>query len=395
MTRTLGEQLAVYRRRRGMSQRDLAESAGVSVDIVRKLEQGQRRAARLDTVASLAQALDITPAELLGKPRGLGGGAEDGEISALRRSILGLSVTAADVPPFDELRAATADLWRLYWSGRYAELARELPARIGQARAFTSADGDRRRAYALLAELMQLTGSLLAQVAHEDLAHLALAGAERAAGAAEDDLLAATMQATRSWVLSRQGLWSEAESVALEAAERVEPAMSRSSVDQVAVWGELLRYGCTAVARSGRQAEAQELLSLVNAAAARMGGDQDTRYVGRAFGPTVAAMKAVDVAIAADRPRQALKLAERVDQPEVAPTAMHARYLLNVAWAQMTDWRSQDAVDTLRRVEALAPEMLAHQTIARTIVAELLPRRAKQRLPGLASLADRMNAAVG
>jgi hypothetical protein len=190
-------------------------------------------------------------------------------------------------------------------------------------------------------------------------------------------------------------LWSEAEQVALAAAERIEPAMSRASVDQIAVWGELLRYGTTAVARSGRQPEAQQLLALVNAAAARMGTDQTTRYVGTAFGPTVAAMKAVDVAIAADRPRQALKLAEQVERPQVAPTAMHSRYLLNVAWAQMTDWRSQDAVDTLRRVESLAPEMLPHQSIARAIVSELLPRRNKQRLPGLVSLADRIGVEAG
>lgn len=395
MTRPLGDNLATHRRRRGMSQRGLAEAAGVSVDLVRKLEQGQRKAARLDTVAALAHALDISPADLLGKPRGLAVGAEDGEISAIRRSILGLTVTLTEVPTAEDLRTSVTDLWKLYWAGRYAELARELPARIGQARAFTSTDGDTRQAYATLAELLQMTASLLAHLAHEDLAHLALAEADRAAGAAEDVLLRATMAATRSWVLSRQGLWSESEMVALAAADEVEPSMSRASVDQVAVWGELLRYGTTAVARSGRQSEAQELLGLVNTAAARMGSDQPTKYIGAAFGPTVAAMKAVDVAIAADRPRQALKLSERVETPQVAPKAMHARYLLNVGWAQMTDWRSQDAVDTLRQVEQLAPEMMPHQSIARAIVAELLPRRGRQRLPGLVSLADRIGVSAG
>lgn len=394
MPTTLGTQLAGYRRQRGISQRALAETAGVSVDLVRKLEQGQRHTARLDNVAALAHALDISPAELLGKPRGLAAGAEDGEVGAIRRAILGLAApTAGDLPTWAAMSDATADVWRLYWAGRYAELARVLPDRIGQARAFTSADGDTRAAWTVLAELLQVTASLLAHLAHEDLAHLALIEAGRAAQGADDPLLLATMQATRSWVLSRQGLWAEAEHVAMAAASDVERVMSRASVDDVAVWGELLRYGCTAVARSGRQAEAQEILGLVNAAAGRMGVDQRTRYVGKAFGPTVAAMKAVDVAIAADKPRHAIRLAERVDNPGAAPTAMHARYLLNVAWAQMTDWRSQDAVDTLRRVEQLAPEMLPHQSIARAIVAELLPRRHKQRLPGLASLAERMRVA--
>jgi DNA-binding Xre family transcriptional regulator len=392
MRSTLGAQLSALRRRRAMSQRDLAERAGVSVDLVRKLEQGQRHATRIASLTALASALDVTPADLLGKPRGLPAGPANGQVGAIRRAVLG--VQPAEVAPLAvaALRSRVADVWRLYWAGRYGELARDLPERIGEARAASSESGA--PAYALLAELMQVTAALLAHLAHEDLAHLALTEGMRAAEASGDELLHASQQATRSWVLSRQGLWSEAEHVAVSTAEAVEPALSRASVDQVAVWGELLRYATTAVARSGRQSEAQELLGLVQAAAARMRGDHFSRYVGMAFGPTVAAMKAVDVAIAADRPRHAIRLAERVERPTAVPTAMHARYLLNVAWAQMSDWRSQDAVDTLRTVEALAAEMLPHQTIARTIIAELLPRRRKQRLPGLVGLAERMGIAA-
>jgi len=40
MSTTLGMQIGAQRRRRAMSQRDLAEAAGASVDLVRKLEQG-------------------------------------------------------------------------------------------------------------------------------------------------------------------------------------------------------------------------------------------------------------------------------------------------------------------------------------------------------------------
>ncbi|MEJ3742975.1 helix-turn-helix transcriptional regulator [Actinomycetes bacterium KLBMP 9797] len=388
MRSTLGNQLSALRHRRAMSQRDLAERAGVSVDLVRKLEQGQRHATRITTLTALAGALDVTPADLLGKPHGLPAGPANGQVGAVRRAVLGLLPVEVEPPPAVELRAGVAEVWRLYWAGRYGELAHDLPDRIAATRA--AADRPGAPAWAQLAQLMQISASLLAHLAHEDLAHVALAEAMRAAEAAGDELLYATQQATRSWVLSRQGLWSEAEHVAVSTAERIEPTLSRASLDQVAVWGELLRYGTTAVARSGRQSEAQEMLGLVRAAAARMGGDYRSRYVGAAFGPTVAAMKAVDVAIAADRPRQAIKLAERVANPAAAPTAMHARYLLNVAWAQMSDWRSQDAVDTLRTVERLAAEMLPHQTIARTIIAELLPRRHKQRLPGLAGLAERM-----
>ncbi|MCX4468981.1 helix-turn-helix domain-containing protein [Micromonospora sp. NBC_01655] len=389
----LGRQLRAQRGRRHMTQAGLASAAGVSVDLIRKLEQGQRQHAGLDSIARLAAALDVTLADLLDKPRGLAAGAEDGELGALRRAILGLTpTTTAEPPSLDEMRAAVVDLWQTYWAGQYAHLARQLPDRITQARALAAAAAPRDQAAAstLLAGVMQLTGSLLAHLAHEDLAHLALAAADRAAEAAGDELLHAAQQATRAWVLSRQGLWAESEHVAMSTAAAIEPRLSRATADHVAVWGELLRYGCTAVARSGRHGEATELLGLVQAAAARLGSDGPTRYVGGAFGVTVAAMKAVDVAVTADRPRAAIRLAERVEHPNRVPTAMHARYLLNVAWAQTADWRSQDAVDTLRRVDRIAPEVLDHQTLARVIIEELLPRRSRQRLPGLIALADRV-----
>ncbi|MFG1949627.1 helix-turn-helix domain-containing protein [Micromonospora sp. NPDC048830] len=387
----LGRQVRVQRTRRQMTQTALASAAEVSVDLIRKIEQGQRQRVGLDSVARLAAALDVTMADLLDKPRGLAGGAEDGELGALRRAVLGLTPLMVEPPALDAMQAAVADLWGAYWAGRYAHLARQLPDRINQARALAGSAASRDQAVTstLLAEVMQLSGSLLAHLANEDLAHLALTAADRASEAAGDMLLHASVQAARAWVLSRQGLWAESEHVATSTADAIEPRLSQASADQVAVWGELLRYGCTAVARSGRHADARDLLGLVQAAAARLGSDRATRYAA-GFGPTVAAMKAVDVAVTADRPRTAIRLAERVEHPDRVPTAMHARYLLGVAWAQTADWRSQDAVDTLRRVDRLAPEVLDHQTLARVCVEELLPRRSRQRLPGLVALADRV-----
>jgi hypothetical protein len=45
-------------------------------------------------------------------------------------------------------------------------------------------DAERAAACAVLSELLQLTGSLLAHLAHEDLAHVALHGAGHAAESA-------------------------------------------------------------------------------------------------------------------------------------------------------------------------------------------------------------------
>lgn len=390
---SLGQRLATIRHRRRLSQQDLADTAAVSVDVIRKLEQGQRHTARLDSLVRLANALDVPIAELIGKQPGLPNG-QDAQIRAMRQAILGRALSTDEPPPTSVQRQRIGELWRLYWRGRYAELARELPTAIGQARASIRAaeGGDDRAAHAVLAELLQIGASMLAHLVYEDLAHVALGDAIDAAERADQPLLRGAQLATRTWILARQGLWSEAEHLAVTAAGDVEPRLSTASPDQLAVWGELLRYGVTAVARDGRRAEAEELLGMVQAAAAAMGDRKPTLTGVVPFGPTIAGMAAVGIAVATDEPRRALDLAGRVGDIATAPLAIQARYLLNVAYAQTMAWESVQAVDTLRRVDTLAPELLPHQTIARAIVDELLPRRAKVRLPGLVEIADRVGA---
>ncbi|MGH3566025.1 MAG: helix-turn-helix domain-containing protein [Pseudonocardia sp.] len=332
-TSTLTKRLYELRRRRGLTQRELADAAGISVDVIRKLEQGQRSSALLTTLVVIAQALDTDLGELIGTPRGLVVGAEDSEVLRLRQAVLGITPTSVEAVSQDDLQSSIEALWQCYWHAHYGDLARRLPAALATARAtaHVATGADVRSAQASVAILLQLTASLLTQLAHEDLAHVALHSALAAAGQSGDELLHAAGQATRSWILSRQGLWSEAEHLALTTAAGIEPTLSTASVDHVAVWGDLLRYGAVALARSGRHSETSDVLGLMRAAAARMNGDEPTRYASRAFGPTIVAMRGVDNAILAGKTRHALNLAQQITHPENTPPGMHARYLLNVA----------------------------------------------------------------
>lgn len=58
--------LAAVRKRAGLSQRVLAEMAGVSEQTISRLERGAN--ARFTTIALLAQALHIPPIRLLRRP---------------------------------------------------------------------------------------------------------------------------------------------------------------------------------------------------------------------------------------------------------------------------------------------------------------------------------------
>jgi transcriptional regulator with XRE-family HTH domain len=64
----LGGRLAAVRKRRGLTQRELAEASGVSLTVISKLEQGEREGVRAETARKLAAALQVPVSVLLAGP---------------------------------------------------------------------------------------------------------------------------------------------------------------------------------------------------------------------------------------------------------------------------------------------------------------------------------------
>jgi transcriptional regulator with XRE-family HTH domain len=83
LRKRFGELLAAHRRRRGLTQEDLAEAAGLSVDMISKIEVGAT-GARFPSIERLAQAVQVDPAELFTSdlPTGSMNRGAFGEISA-------------------------------------------------------------------------------------------------------------------------------------------------------------------------------------------------------------------------------------------------------------------------------------------------------------------------
>jgi transcriptional regulator with XRE-family HTH domain/tetratricopeptide (TPR) repeat protein len=119
----LGERLAHLRRERNLTQERLAERAGVSVDVVRKLEQQRKDSARLPTLHKLATGLGVDVTALLAEtPTVSSIGDADTDLRVLTSLSLapGLPI-AANTPPdrsigqetISELRERTVRMRRL------------------------------------------------------------------------------------------------------------------------------------------------------------------------------------------------------------------------------------------------------------------------------------------
>lgn len=373
---SIGDRVRRLRAERGVTQEELARAAGVSVDLVKKLEQGRRESARLTSLRALADGLDVTLSDLVGRRPRLDAG--DGRVvlglrdALISPAAMGIEPDDAEPTPPARLHEAVRGGWRAYWSGRFGELAGQLPGLLAEARSAHRHLGQ--PAAEPLAQAYQLAACLLVHLGREDLAAV---GAERGILAARDsgdELQYATLHGTYSWTLLMQARHREAEGFALRAAAMVEPRLSSAAPEHITVWGGLVLWAMAAAAEGGRADAAADHISLARAGAARLARDRHDYEVN--FGPTQVAMQTVFAAVQLGRPAQAIAAAQGVRREDLR-TISYGRHLLDVAQAQADMRRYDAAAETLTQAHSLAPVWWRHQPPARSLVTDLAERQSR------------------
>lgn len=379
-------------RGKALTQRQLADQAGVSVDLVRKLEQGGRQTASIASLQKLARALDVDISDLVGKRHGIPSGNPDAGIVAIRRALTPVDDLLGEVPEeeavsLDDGRRAVDYAWGAYWAGRYELLTTILPANLNQLRATVHAarNGTVAPANELLARMYWVTGCTLVHLGQTDPAFLAIRQALAAAELGDDPLLLATVRGSVAWQLLVQGRYDESRRVALRAAAELEPAGDVAPA-HLSAYGSLVLQGATA---SGRAQDVPEALSLAQAAgevAVRLGADrQDYETY---FGPSQVIMQTVDVNVSSERYSEALAAAREMPANSGLPQASRARHLTDTAVALTRTGQHQRALDALLTAERVGgPDWLKYQSLPRHIVSELLDH--DRRIP-LRALARRI-----
>jgi transcriptional regulator with XRE-family HTH domain len=378
-----------------MTQHELAATADVSVDLVRKLEQGRRHTASITSLHKIAKALDVDTAELLARATPLASADLDCGVVAMRHALTSIDGLLGEVEEDGEKvsvlesKRTVAYAWGCYWTGRYEMLAGLLPSLLAQVRAARRAAicAERAAAAELSAELHQVAACTLVHLGYADPAFLALRDGLAAAEEGDDELRPATLRCSLSWLLLTQGRYAEASNLAQRTAIAMEPQGDVPPA-HLSVWGSLLVTAATATARDGAVLAARNLLQVAGEVADRIGHDR-TDYQSP-FGPSQVVMQTVDVHVVTEEHTSALDAARRMAPDAALPTAARARHLADVAYAHARLGHDSEALGTLLTMERTAPAWTRYQSLPRQVVRELMRRERGGRATKLRELACRL-----
>jgi transcriptional regulator with XRE-family HTH domain len=389
----IGERLQGVRKRRGLSQRELASASGVSLSLIRKLEQGAVMDTRMETARKLAVALRVSTSSLLDRDAVRPGRATTDQWAVVRAVLDAPPAAVIDEEPTtDGVAAALASAEPLtghpgVGTINLGSLAALLPPLLRDADALT---GTGRQTRAVQVRALQLTGWLLTQTHQYQAASDAL---DRALDMATDRLDGAATVNTRCWLLVRQGRFAEARALATEWADDTEPRMSRATPAELSAWGWMLLRVANASLLDNRPGEAAHALKLARSASVAMGQEG---FAGvdrlRTFGPATVTQHMIEHANVTDQPDRAIALTGKMP-PARLTASNRGRHKLSVADAYTRVGDYDSAVAILQGLRENQPEWLVQQRYARDIVSKMIGKR-RTLTPVMRELADAIGVPV-
>lgn len=396
----LGERIAYYRRRRGLSQVKLAGLLGRSESWLSQVERGVRSIDRISVLTQVAGALNVPVTELSPDPLlQREEAAQHPTVRAVRMALsrhdvlpgmLGSRRTvAAPAAGPAELEAGAERAWELTHASRYTELGEFLPASIAEAEAAARrlSAARRKAAFRSLAVTYQATAAAMAKLREVDAGWVAGERSIAAAEQADAPLLAAAGAFRIAHAFLSGNRIEEALQTARSAAAALEPGVADGSPELVAVWGVLNLAGAVAATRAAEEDTARECMRKAEDAAGRLGTDRNDFHT--EFGPTNVALHAVSIAVELGDAGEAIRRAATVDASKLS-TERRARFLIDTARAYAQRRKVIETVRTLEEAEALTPEQVRSHPFVREMVRDLLRGERGRVNPELRALAQRV-----
>ncbi len=364
--------VAQARKLAGLTQRQLAERANVSIGLVRSVEQ-KRAPATQGFIGAVAKALRVSVSELTGQPFTPAPGPDTevhAAVAGLRTELAAFDLDNAaisEVRPLQQLAGAVERICTYRRNALFHRLSEELLPLLGEVRAAAhrSSGHDRDRALVMLCELYYSSHSLAHKLGYADLAGVAVDRLAWAATEAGNPLWTATAQFQRAAMLTSGGDWAAAASFLERCRTSIEPRLSAGQREDLIAWGGLHLQSGLAASRAGKQDTADAHLEEARETAQRLGDDLDPVL---SFGPTNVGIWSVALAVEAMDAPEALARARSLVIPAGAPNERVGHHHMDVARAWLLYGDRTRSLTALQEARRVAPAQtrynpMVHETV--------------------------------
>lgn len=399
----IGERVAFYRGRRGMSQRMLADLVGRSEDWVSKIERGVRELRRMDVITELARALRVEIGDLLGQPVLVEDEHKDDDVPAIRdalmtprrlsRTLFRPVPTVGKVISSEHAARLVEHGWFDYQQGKLSRVIANLPKFISTAQDLEDATTPTDRAgWAVSARTHHLAATTLSKIGEADLAWIAAERAMYAADQADDPLVLASAARAGTHALLVSGRFDDAVELGNTAADWMRPQLANNDPSALSLLGMLRLRTAVAAARRHDRGATMDLITRAERAAARLG--EDANYWQTGFGPTNVELHRISTHLDLGDVDHVVRFGPTV-RADNLPAERRVSHMIDVARALSLVARDEDSTRLLLEAESLAPHLVRHNPVVRETVKVLYRRSAassQRASTSLGSLAERCRA---
>lgn len=394
-TRTIGQRLREIRHWRDKSLRVVAELAGITESYLCRLELGQRPLDSRSKLEALAAALQVAPSEITGQPYPPSNQDEVVAHAAAQalRAVLGdieVGALPTDVPArsLAELRGEVAVVTAANTACDYSLLGRVVPDLVGELSTLAEAHGSA-EARRLLVDVLLGAFYLSKDLGYSDLAWM-VSGHLHATTVALGDPV---WGAVAAFVRSDATVGARARERALTIAERSTELLEPDDGPAGQVYGMLHLSAALQSAVTGKADSARAHLTEAAETASRTG---DGTFADLHFGPRNVGVWRVALALELGEPGRVVELARDVEVAAIPSAGRQSMFYGDLGRGLATiRGREAQAVEALRRAEAIAPQLIRAIPLVRETVTDLT-RRARRDSVGreLRGLAYRMGLAA-
>lgn len=371
----LGARVARLRVQRGYSQLQFARKVSRSVAWLSQVERGVRHIDKMSMLETLAEALDVSLADLgSGVPVIDAQSTVDEVAESLKLVLLttGLAVGALDQCVsigIDHMSDVVEETWQLVHAGEFGDLPSKFEQLITTlSDACKNVDAGA-RPWELLASAYQAMAAACAQAGAGDAAWIAGDRAIQAAAMSGDPLAVGASAFRLAVVFQSAKQFAYVEQTARLAAERVHPLAAEGCEAARSIWGALTLQRAVAASRVDDAQRAYALLADARTAAEIVGPGRNDGHT--EFGPLNVAVHEVAIAVELGDAGHALRVAEAINVDALS-AERRSRLLIDVARARMQRRDGTRALEALLSAERLAPDHVRGHHRARLMISDLL-----------------------